>query len=69
MTNLIQNNIPKFQKIIKYFLMTFIVVISIRYIPETLLPNKDIVIIGVIASISYAIMDMVSPTIVIKQKK
>ncbi len=68
MTNLIQTNITKLQKITKYILMGLIVVIALRYVPDNALKNKEIMMIGAVSSISFAILDMVSPAIRISQE-
>ena len=61
-----QNNIPKIEKITKYILMGLIVIFSIRYIPNVSLKNEEIIMIGAISSITYAILDMIAPTIKIQ---
>ncbi len=63
MGNTTQKNIPSINKIIKYLLLGFLVVVYIRYIPEFLLSLKETIMIAALTSISYAIMDMVSPTV------
>ena len=68
MTNLIQTNITKLQKITKYILMGLIVVVTLKYIPDSALKNKEIIMIGAISSISFAILDMISPAIRISQE-
>jgi len=67
MTNLIQTNITKIQKITKYILMGLIVVVALKYIPDNELKNKEIIMIGATSSISYAILDMISPAIKISK--
>lgn len=67
MTNLIQTNITKLQRLTKYILMGLIVIIATRYIPNNVLKNKEIIMIGATSSISFAILDMISPTIKILQ--
>ncbi len=69
MTNLIQTNITKLQKITKYILMGLIVVVALKYIPENQINNKEIIMIGATSSISYAILDMISPAIRISNEK
>ena len=69
MTNLIQTNITKFQKVIKYILMGLITVIALKYIPDYKINNKEIIMIGATSSITYAILDMISPTIKISNFK
>jgi len=54
------------KKIIKYLLFGLIVSASVRYIPSNLIDQKEIMMIGAIGSISFAILDMVSPSIEIK---
>ena len=68
MTNLIQTNITKLQKITKYILIGLIIVIALKYVPENALKNKEIIMIGAISSISFAILDMISPAIRISQQ-
>jgi hypothetical protein len=63
MTDLIQTNLSKLQKLTKYILMGLIVIIATRYIPDNLLKTKEIIMIGATSSISFAILDMVSPAI------
>ena len=51
------------QRIIKYLLIGLLICIAVRYIPSLPIKNKEIVIIGCIGSISFAIIDMISPSI------
>ncbi len=67
MTNLIETNSNKLQKLTKYILIGLIVIIATRYIPDNTLKTKEIIMIGATSSISFAILDMVSPTIRISQ--
>mgnify|MGYP000126592586 CR=1 FL=1 len=68
MTNLIQTNITKLQKITKYILMGLIVIVALKYIPDSPLKDKEIIMIGATSSISFAILDMISPAIRISQE-
>ena len=54
--------------IIKYILIGLITALSIKYIPTTTLLQKDIIIISIIVSISYAIIDSILPSIYINNK-
>jgi hypothetical protein len=54
------------KKLIKYLLFGLVVAISLRYIPTNRINNKEILMIAAIASISFGIIDIVSPSIVIK---
>lgn len=65
MKNSLNNNEYK-KNLIKYLLFGLIVGLSVRYIPTNLINQKEIIMIGAIASISFAILDMISPSIQIK---
>tara|TARA_B100000900_G_C20469602_1_gene670791 strand:+ start:501 stop:719 length:219 start_codon:yes stop_codon:yes gene_type:complete len=58
----------KCKRIIKYILMSLVMLVSLRYIPNQLLNNNELLTISFIASISFAILDMISPSILISQK-
>jgi len=51
------------QRIIKYLLIGFIICIAVRYIPTLPIKNKEIIMIGICGSISFALLDMLSPSI------
>lgn len=68
MNNIIQNNIYKLQKLTKYILMGLIVVIATKYIPDNELKTKEIIMIGATSSISFAILDMISPAIKVNRE-
>lgn len=68
MTNIIQTNISKIQKLTKYILMGLIVVLATKYIPDNNLQMKEIIMIGATSSISFAILDMISPAVSINTK-
>jgi hypothetical protein len=68
MTNIIQTNISKIQKLTKYILMGLIVVLATKYIPDYNLQMKEIIMIGATSSISFAILDMISPAVSIQSK-
>jgi len=57
------------EKLFKYIVMGLIVMLKVKYIPSYLLNNDEIVIIGLTASITFAILDMLSPTIKIIEEK
>ena len=59
----------KINYIIKYILIGLITALSIKYIPTTTLLQKDIVIISIIVSISYAIIDSILPSIYINNNE
>jgi hypothetical protein len=67
MKDIVQNNISKLIKLIKYILIGLIVILSTTYIPDTKLQSKEIMMIGATSSIAFAILDMISPTIIIKK--
>lgn len=51
------------KKIVKYLIMTLLVSLSARYTTSLVLPNEDVVILGLIAGIIFALLDMFSPSI------
>jgi hypothetical protein len=51
------------KKIVKYLIMTVLVSLSARYTTSLILPNEDVIILGLIAGIIFAILDMFSPSI------
>ena len=61
-------NKEKCKIIIKYILMGLTMLVSLRYIPNQLLDNSELLTISFISSISFAILDMISPSILISQK-
>jgi hypothetical protein len=65
MTDIIQTNLCKLQKLTKYILIGLIIILATKYIPNNELQTKEIIMIGATSSISFAILDMVSPAIVI----
>lgn len=67
MTNIKQTDLSHIQRLIKYILMGLIVIIATRYIPDVILQTKEIIMIGAISSIVFAILDMISPAIKIQQ--
>ena len=58
----------KSKRIIKYILIGLVMIVSLRYIPSQLLDMYDLLTISAIASITFAIIDMISPSILISQK-
>lgn len=64
-----QINLAQSHKLIKYILMGLVVLVALRYIPDHLLQTKEIFIIGAISSITFAILDMISPSINIQEMK
>ncbi len=49
-------------RIIKYILIGLISIISIRYIPHHKLNDDDIIMIAIIISIGYAVIDKLLPS-------
>ena len=56
------------KRIIKYILMCLIMLVSLRYIPNQLLNNSELLTLAFISAISFALLDMISPSILISQK-
>ena len=59
-----KNNVIK--KLLKYLLFGFIIFISIRYIPSQVIHTDEAITIALIASISFGIIDIIAPSIVVK---
>lgn len=57
------SNKEKSNRAIKYLLMGLITSIFVRYIPQIMVSDKNIIIISCLVSISYAILDRISPSI------
>lgn len=57
--------LEKCKRIIKYILMGFIILVSVRYIPNQPIETKEIIMIASIASIAFAMLDMVSPSVTV----
>jgi hypothetical protein len=61
--NYIQTKITKIQRIIKYFIIGIVVIIALHYIPDQRLNMKENIMIGALSSMTFAILDMIAPTI------
>ena len=48
------------ERIIKYIIMGLIVILATRYIPDTLLQPKELIMIGSTSSIAFAILGYIS---------
>jgi len=57
----------KINHIIKYILIGLITVLAIKYIPKTTLLQDEIITIGIVVSIAYAIIDTILPSVYIKK--
>ena len=60
------NTIEKCKRIIKYILMGFVILVSVRYIPQQPIETKEVIMIALISSITFSMLDMVSPSIKVK---
>ena len=58
-----QSHLSHTQRLIKYILMSLIIIIAMRYIPDNKIQQKEIIMIGITSSIVFAILDMISPSI------
>jgi len=57
--------LEKCKRMIKYILMGFIILVSVRYIPNQPIETKEIIMIASISSIAFAMLDMVSPSVTV----
>ena len=53
------------KNLIKYLIIGLIVSLAVRYIPNKILDNNEIIMIGAIASLTFGILDMYAPSIII----
>ena len=51
------------KKTFKYFIYGFIIGIACKYIPNNKLSNREIIMISIVASVSFAILDIYTPSI------
>jgi hypothetical protein len=51
------------KNLIKYLLIGFIVALASRYVPTNTIKNEEVIMIGAIASITFGMFDMYSPSI------
>lgn len=56
-------NKEKINRSLKYLLMALITSIIVKYIPEIMISNKNIIIISCLVSISHALLDRIAPSI------
>lgn len=56
-------------KIFKYLIMALSIYLSVKYIPENAVQQKELLMIAAIGSITFALIDMVSPSVRNEQKK
>ena len=58
-----QYNINIFHKIIKYLILGLVILLSFKYIPDVNINSIDQIMISSIGSITFALLDMLSPSI------
>ena len=58
-----QNRNNLYHKLFKYLIIAFVVFVSIKYIPENKVSIEETTMISAIVSITFAILDMISPAI------
>jgi hypothetical protein len=51
------------KKIVKYLLFAFVMALSLRYIPSNSISTKEIIMISAISSITFSIIDIISPSV------
>jgi len=60
-----KQNSDNTKNLIKYLIIGLIVSLAVRYIPNKILDNNEIIMIGAIASLTFGILDMYAPSIII----
>ena len=61
--NLYMSSSEKIKRLVKYIIQCLVVVIAARYIPTYKIKTKDILMIGMVSSITFAILDLYAPII------
>ena len=56
------------EKFFKYVIMSLIVMLTVKYVPSYILNVDEIIVIGLTSSITFAILDMLSPSIKIVEE-
>ena len=56
------------ERVIKYILLGLVVLIATKYIPEQVLPTKELIMISATSAIAFSILDMVSPSVKVVNK-
>ncbi len=67
MKSKLQKNINKTNKLFKYLIMGIIMYGATKYIPDTALPEKELLMLATISSILLALLDMISPSITVEE--
>lgn len=57
------NNTLKIKKMLKYIIMFIIIYLAIKYISSTKINNYEMLMISAVSSITFAILDIISPSI------
>jgi hypothetical protein len=52
-----------FHKTFKYLIIAFVLFVSLKYIPENKISVKENTMISAIGSITFALLDMISPSV------
>jgi len=55
------------ERVIKYILLGLVVLVATKYIPDSKLPNKELIMIAATSAIAFSILDMVSPSVKISK--
>ena len=63
MSYFVQDNLQKSQKIIKFILIGLIIYLALKYVPDNKIDEKEMIMISAIGTISFALLDMMSPSI------
>jgi hypothetical protein len=55
--------ISKVKKLLKYLVLSLVVAVSMKYIPNNKIENKEIIMIASLTSVTFAILDIINPNI------
>ena len=53
----------KLKRLMKYIIQTLVVYLAARYIPINKIKNKEVIMIALVSTICFAILDIYSPSV------
>jgi len=56
-------HINKTKKLLKYLVLTLVISLSLKYVPQNKIEMNEIIMISSITTITFAILDIINPNI------
>jgi hypothetical protein len=63
MNNLNLNDPETKKRLLKYIVFSLLIALALRYLPNQILSNNDVIKISTVGSVIFAVLDMYSPAI------